>query len=65
MTAVAVCISTLTTKQHVIWDVAAGILLAELGYWAVAATKAADLYRRAMLALTARVFHRRGKRADE
>lgn len=63
--AVAVCISTLTTKQHVIWDVAAGILLAELSYWAVAATKAADLYRRAMLALTERVFHRRGKQADE
>lgn len=31
--AVAVCLSTLTTKQHVVLDVAGGILLAELSYW--------------------------------
>ncbi len=34
--AVAVCISTLTTRQHVILDVAAGILLAELSWYAAA-----------------------------
>lgn len=28
--AILICISTLTTKQHVIWDVAGGILLAEI-----------------------------------
>lgn len=33
--ALAICISTLTTKQHVIPDVAAGILLAEFSYWFV------------------------------
>lgn len=32
ITAVAVCISTLTTKQHVIADVIGGVLLAELCY---------------------------------
>ena len=30
--AILVCISTLTVKQHVIADVPAGILLAELSY---------------------------------
>lgn len=30
--AVAVCASTLMVKQHIIWDVAAGILLAEFSY---------------------------------
>lgn len=33
--ALAICISTLTTKQHVIPDVTAGILLAEFSYWFV------------------------------
>ncbi|MDE7312968.1 MAG: phosphatase PAP2 family protein [Eubacterium sp.] len=31
--AVLVCVSTLTTKQHVVIDVAGGVLLAELCYW--------------------------------
>lgn len=31
--AAAVCLSTLTTRQHVVLDVAGGILLAELCYW--------------------------------
>ncbi len=31
--AVLVCISTLTTKQHVILDVAGGVLLAEICFW--------------------------------
>ncbi|WP_458862212.1 phosphatase PAP2 family protein [Acidaminobacterium chupaoyuni] len=34
--AIFVCISTLTTKQHVLVDVAGGILLAELAYWLAA-----------------------------
>ena len=33
--AVAVFISTLTTKQHVIFDVIAGVFLAEGSYWFV------------------------------
>ena len=32
--AVAICLSTLTTKQHVIVDVAGGITLAEASWWA-------------------------------
>lgn len=31
--AVAVCLSTLTTRQHVLLDVAGGILIAECSYW--------------------------------
>lgn len=33
--AIAICLSTLTAKQHVAVDAAAGILLAELCYWIV------------------------------
>lgn len=33
LAAIAVFISTLTTKQHVIYDVVAGMLLAEFTYW--------------------------------
>lgn len=35
--AIAVCVSTLTTKQHVMWDVIGGIALAECSYWAAGA----------------------------
>ena len=31
--AIAVCVSTLTTRQHVLLDVAGGILLSEFAYW--------------------------------
>ena len=31
--AVAICVSTLTVKQHVIADVVSGIVLAEVSYW--------------------------------
>lgn len=31
--AIAICLSTLTTRQHVIVDVLGGILLAEISYW--------------------------------
>ena len=40
----AICISTLTTKQHVIPDVAAGILLAEFSYWFVHYSHLDQLY---------------------
>ncbi len=33
--AASVCISTLTTKQHVLVDVAAGVVLGEFSYWFV------------------------------
>ena len=42
--ALAICISTLTTKQHVIPDVAAGILLAEFSYWFVHYSRLDQLY---------------------
>lgn len=46
--AVAVCVSTLTTRQHVLFDVIGGILLAELGYWAAGLEPLAWRYRRIM-----------------
>ena len=33
LTATAICLSTLTTRQHVAVDVLGGILLAEMSYW--------------------------------
>ena len=42
--AVAVCISTLTTKQHVIADVIGGVLLAELSYLIAGRQKVCALY---------------------
>ncbi len=36
--ALAVCVSTLTTRQHVFADVFAGVLLAEVSYWLVQKT---------------------------
>ncbi len=37
--AVAVCLSTLTTRQHVLLDVAGGILLSEICYWVAGSEK--------------------------
>lgn len=42
--AVAVCISTMTVRQHVLADVAAGILVSEVCYAAVAAWELTDGY---------------------
>lgn len=44
--AVAVFLSTLTTKQHVLADVAAGVLLAEITWWAAGHTRLADSYKK-------------------
>lgn len=44
--ATAVCVSTLTTKQHVFADVAGGIALAELGYWAAGLEPVSRVYSR-------------------
>lgn len=46
--ALAVCISTLTTRQHVLADVFAGVLLAEASYWFVLKTGWLTGYRRLM-----------------
>lgn len=53
--ALAVCISTLTTKQHVFVDVPAGILLAEAMYLAAEKFGFADIYRRASEWITQRL----------
>ncbi len=43
--AIAVCISTITTRQHVIADAIAGILLAELGYMLAGIPKVCNVYK--------------------
>ena len=42
--AAAVCISTLTTRQHILYDVAGGILLAELSYLIAGCRKVSAVY---------------------
>ncbi len=44
--AVAICISTLTTRQHVTVDVISGIALAEITYLIAAIPKVQDIYQR-------------------
>lgn len=46
--AAAVCLSTLTTRQHVAADVAGGIALAELCYWAAGLEPVARRYSQIM-----------------
>lgn len=43
---VLICLSTLTTKQHVIWDVIGGIALAESSFWLTQKTGFENLYGR-------------------
>lgn len=57
--AVAVFISTLTTKQHVLMDVAGGVLLAELCYWLGRHTRMYIGYGRYFDRATAWLFSRR------
>lgn len=45
MMAIAVFISTLTTRQHVLIDVAGGILLAEATWWAAGHTRMISIYK--------------------
>lgn len=46
LTALAVCVSTLTTKQHVLADVFTGVALAELSYWFVKRSGFSERYQR-------------------
>lgn len=54
--AIAVCVSTLTTKQHVILDVAGGILLAEACFWIGKKQPAWRLYEKLLDAINSRIF---------
>ena len=51
--AALVCLSTLTTRQHVAVDVLGGILLAEFGYWAAGRGPVLALYARCARRLSA------------
>lgn len=44
--AIAVCISTLTTRQHVLVDAVGGVLLAEASYYLVSVTGFSSFYQR-------------------
>jgi membrane-associated phospholipid phosphatase len=57
--AVMICFSTLTTKQHVIWDVIAGVALAEGSFWIVRMTGFAKWYRYTMMRINRRIIQRR------
>ena len=57
--ALAVCLSTLTTKQHTIADAAAGVLLAEGSYWFVKKSGYLKWYRSLLLR-----FGRRSERGE-
>ena len=59
--AVAVFVSTLTTKQHVLADVAGGVLLAELCYAAAARTHFDRRYGAVFERLTQRLLQRSGR----
>ena len=58
--AISVFISTVTTKQHVIADVAAGILLAEGCYFAAAHTALSAQYGKFFDRITGRILQRTG-----
>lgn len=49
MAAIAVCISTLTTRQHVIVDVIAGVSLAEISYYISGFPKVREVYASVIL----------------
>lgn len=51
-----ICISTLTTKQHVLIDVVAGVALAEASFWLVRSVGFVRIYRKVIMAVTNRIF---------
>lgn len=54
--AVAVCISTVTTKQHVILDVFGGVFLAEFSFWLGKRTKLWENYGKLFNRINGRIF---------
>lgn len=54
--AVLVCVSTLTTKQHVIIDVAGGVLLAEACYWIAKNPALFRNYEKVLNFINAKIF---------
>lgn len=62
-----ICISTLTTKQHVIADVVVGVLLAELCYYIAGITNISKLYRVSLYTVSKHrysVYQRKPDRGD-
>ena len=54
--AVAVCISTLTTRQHVIFDVGGGVVLAEVSYILSEHVKIREVYSNGISRLKYKLF---------
>ena len=58
--AILICVSTLTTKQHVIWDVAGGILLAEFCLYLGKKQVVWETYQKLTDKVTSKIFHKTG-----
>lgn len=56
--ALAVCVSTLTTKQHVIIDAIVGVALAECSYWFVVKSRFVSGYKKCMMRVNNKLFRR-------
>ena len=62
--AVLVFVSTLTTKQHVIWDVAGGVLLAEMTFFIANHTNTYLYYENLWRKVTQVLFGKKGKQHE-
>ena len=58
--AILVFLSTLTTKQHVIWDVAGGVLLAEICFYIGKKPGVWGRYEKLMDIVNGKVFREKG-----
>lgn len=56
--ALSVCVSTLTTKQHVIVDAVVGVALAEVCYWFVVKSRFVSGYKKCMMRVYNKLFRR-------
>lgn len=52
--AISICLSTLTTKQHVVVDTFAGVFLAEFAYWFVQKSGFINFYKKMITAINNR-----------
>lgn len=63
--AVAVCIATMTTRQHVLADVISGVALAEICYFAAGYPKVCAIYSAFIAWLTVKVKSWKGPKTNE
>ena len=61
--ALAVCVSTVTTRQHVLIDIAGGVLLAEISYYVAGFPKICKAYSRLVTGITNKIEEKLAKKA--